>query len=83
MDGGIASELYVDMDRLTVVNVETRSDRQGEGLASSLWEAASAQFDILHDLPAHRTYEGNAFAEAVGGESATECHVAVCGCSDF
>lgn len=75
---GTASELYVSIDTLTVVNVETRSDRRGEGLARSLWEAAAEQFDILHDKPEHRTPEGVAFAEAVGGESATECHVAEC-----
>ena len=38
---GIAAELYVAMDTLTVVNIETREDRRGEGLARALWEAAT------------------------------------------
>ena len=79
---GTASELYVSMDTLTVANIETRRDRRGEGLARSLWEAASAEFAILHDLPAHRTPEGDAFAEAVGGDSADECLVDACYCND-
>ena len=79
---GIAAELYVAMDTLTVVNIETREDRRGEGLARALWETATAAMPVIHDLPAHRTPEGDAFAEAVGGESATECHVTYCTCSD-
>lgn len=82
-EAGIASELFVDMDTLTVVNIETRSDRRGEGLARALWDAATAQFDVLHDVPAHRTPEGDAFAEAVGGDSADECLIAGCYCHDM
>ena len=77
-DQGVASELYVTMDTLTVANIETREDRRGEGLARALWEAATAQMAVVHDLPGHRTPEGDAFAEAVGGDSATECHIAGC-----
>ena len=85
-DQGIAAELYVSMDHLEIMQIETRSDRRGEGLARSLWDAANAQMGtIYHSLPAHRTPEGDAFAEAVGGESVTDCHVAgcyVCDCDD-
>lgn len=81
---GLASALYVSTERMTVVNIETRSDRQGEGLARHLWETAQEQMndEILHDLPAHRTAEGDSFAEAVGGDSAEECHVAYCVCTE-
>lgn len=80
---GVASELYVTMDHLEVVSVETRKDRQGEGLARSLWEAANAKLgEVYHSLPAHRTEEGDAFARAVGGWDVEECHIAACCCTE-
>jgi hypothetical protein len=79
---GLASEMYVRQADLVIANVETREDRRGEGLARSLYEAAPAQIDgIVHDLPAHRTPEGDAFAQAVGGDDATECTIDHCVCS--
>ena len=82
-EAGTAAELYIHMDSLTVSNIETREDRRGEGLARSLWEAANATLGtVYHDLPAHRTYEGDCFAQAVGGESATECTITFCNCND-
>ncbi len=68
---GVASALYVSNDtRREVRNVVTRDDRQREGLASALYRAADAQVGIFHAPAAHRTDEGAAFAEAVGGDTA-------------
>ena|SRR5690554_5588063 len=71
--GDIASELYVDMTTLIIANVETASAYRREGIATSLFEAAEAQLpEVLHARPAHRTDEGNAWADSVGGD--TEDH---------
>ncbi len=68
---GVASALYVSNDeRREIVNIETRQDRRGEGLATALFRAADAQVGIYHAPVAHRTDEGAAWAEAVGGETA-------------
>lgn len=81
---GIASELYITVEHLEVAQVETRKDRRFEGLARELWDAANAQLgEVFHSLPAHRTPEGDAFAEAMGGETVTECHVDSCSCGDL
>jgi len=81
---GVASELYVSIEDAEVMQVETREDRRGEGLARQLWDAANAQLGtVYHSLPAHRTPEGDAFANAVGGESVTECHIAACCCTEL
>lgn len=34
-----------------------------------LYETATSQTDVFHAPAAHRTPEGNAFAQAVGGET--------------
>lgn len=73
---GIAAELYVSVDRHEIVNIETREDMRGQGLARRLYVTAAAQTTVLHAPVAHRTDEGNAFAEAVGGEVA----IYPCGC---
>lgn len=79
---GIASELYVRMTDLVICNVETREDRRGEGLARALYETAIAQMPgIRHDLPAHRTPEGDAFAQAMGGDEADTCTIDYCTCN--
>jgi hypothetical protein len=75
---GIAAELYVSVERLEVMNIETREDRRCEGLARTLWEAANDRLgEVFHAPVAHRTFEGNAFAEAVGGES-VDCDHGCC-----
>ena len=66
---GVAAELYVSTDRHEIMNVEVRKDRRGEGLARLLYETAAAQMPIFHAPVAHRTEEGHAFAEAIGGET--------------
>lgn len=69
---GIAAELYVDITTGEILNIEVRKDRRGEGLARDLYETAATQIDIYHAPVAHRTPEGDAFAEAVGGDT-IEC----------
>lgn len=64
---GVAAELYVSTDKHEIVNVEVRKDRRREGLARALYVAATQTVDIYHAPTAHRTLEGNAFANAVGG----------------
>lgn len=66
---GLAADLYVSIDRHEIMNIEVRNDRRGEGLARALYKTAYAEIGIYHAPVAHRTPEGDAFAEAVGGET--------------
>jgi GNAT superfamily N-acetyltransferase len=68
---GVAAELYVSTDRHEIMNVEVREDLRGQGLARSLYQAATAETTIYHAPIAHRTEEGHAFALAVGGDTAS------------
>lgn len=77
-DGGdLIAELYVSTDRHEIMNIWTAEGRRGEGLARALYNTASTQMDVLHAPAAHRTPEGDAFAEAIGGDTAEydcDCH---------
>lgn len=77
-DGQLIAELYVSLDRHEIMNIEVTETYRGEGHARRLYETASAQMDIYHAPEAHRTPEGNAFAEAVGGDTVEpydcDCH---------
>lgn len=66
-DGDLIAELYVSTERLEIMNIEVDEAHRGEGHARRLYETADAQMPICHAPPGHRTYEGSAFAEAVGG----------------
>jgi GNAT superfamily N-acetyltransferase len=80
---GVAAELYVSVENREIANIETRADRRGEGLARRLYEAAAGQTTVLHAPVAHRTDEGNAFAQAVGGPIADyPCDCFGCTCDD-
>ncbi|MFE9398684.1 GNAT family N-acetyltransferase [Streptomyces flavidovirens] len=68
-DGTVLAELYVSTERNEIMNVWVHEDHRGEGYARALYETASSQMDVFHAPVAHRTPEGNAFAEAVGGET--------------
>jgi hypothetical protein len=82
-ESGVAAELYVSTDRHEIMNIEVREDRRGEGLARALYTAASCVMDICHAPVAHRTEEGHAFAQAVGGATITyPCDCAGCDTSD-
>ena len=63
-----------------VANVETRPEFQRQGLARLLWTTACDEAPAFHSLPHHRTAEGDAFAEAVGGDTISEAtgFVSVC-----
>mgnify|MGYP001946822483 CR=1 FL=1 len=68
--GEVISELYVDPVTWVIASVQTEPEYRGEGIATSLYHAALAQLpQVLHDLPEHRTEDGNGWAEHVGGET--------------
>ena len=72
-DGERIGELYVDMDREIIMNIEVIESRRGEGIARSLYEAADQMLDHLKHAPAGGcTPEGLAFAQAMGGEVADD-----------
>lgn len=73
-DGRAISSLWVSIETGEIMNVETDHDRQGEGLASSLYRVAESEIDIYHAPETHRTFEGAAFAASVGGPSITCQH---------
>lgn len=82
-DRGVAAELYVSIDRHEIMNIETRKDMRGQGLARRLYTAAHEQVGIYHAPIGHRTDEGNAFAEAVGGPVADyPCDCFACDITD-
>lgn len=70
----VIAELWVRPDALTIANVWVHEDRRGEGHATHLYRAATATHAVLHDVPWHRTDEGNAWAEQVGGDTAETCN---------
>lgn len=72
IDGEDASELTIWTTTREIANIETRAAHQGEGFARALYEHASAEEEIFHALEHHRTPEGHAFAEAMGGETIDE-----------
>lgn len=86
IDGTEASFLLIDAGTRKVENVETLTTYARQGLASALWAAANAEGECFHAVEHHRTPEGDAFAQAVGGETiAPELDVIdVCGicCAD-
>ena len=69
IDGTEASFLLIDAGTRKVENVETATTYARQGLASALWAAASAEGECFHAVEHHRTPEGDAFAQAVGGET--------------
>lgn len=52
-----------------ILNVEVDADRQGEGHARRLYEHADAEHGLLHVPAWGRTPEGDAFAQAMGGQT--------------
>ena len=69
IDGIEASFLDIDATTRKVTNVETLEEFARQGLARSLWVAATAEAECFHAVEHHRTPEGDAFAQAVGGET--------------
>jgi GNAT superfamily N-acetyltransferase len=68
-EDGIAADLYIDTDSHLIMNIEVRADRQGEGLARSLYEHAKQDLGDIYHIPAWGcTEDGIGFAHAMGGD---------------
>lgn len=65
IDGEQVAHLDAHVSGL-ILNVEVNDDHRGEGHARRLYEAADIR--LLHVPAWGRTFEGNAFAEAMGGD---------------
>ena len=72
LDGKQISHLDIDSKTRMVWNVETATGHERRGYARSLWEAANAESECFHALEHHRTAEGDAYAEAMGGATIDE-----------
>jgi hypothetical protein len=72
IDGETVSHLDITTGTRVVANVETATGHERRGYARQLWEAANAEAEVLHAQMHHRTAEGDAFAQAMGGETADE-----------
>ena len=66
-DGATIAHLDAHTSGL-ILNVEVDADRRGEGHARRLYEYADAEQGLLHVPAWGRTPEGDAFAEAMGGD---------------
>lgn len=83
VDGETVSELWVSPETGEIEQVETDPAHQGNGYASALYRQAASEIEIFHAPEAHRTYEGNRFAESVGGPTLDRCTVNYCtACTD-
>lgn len=72
-DGVQIGELYIDIDRLIIMNIDVDQDRRGEGIARALYTASVAKLgEVLHAPEEARTPEGHGFAQAVGGPVADD-----------
>lgn len=78
INGETVSELWVAIETGEIMQVETPREHQRNGYASRLYRAAAQEIAIYHAPEAHRTPEGDRFAQAVGGESLECLH----GCCD-
>lgn len=72
-DGKRIGEMYIDIDRHIIMQIEVDEDRRGEGIATALYEAADAAIDdLMHAPEAACTAEGLAFSQSVGGDRADD-----------
>lgn len=69
IDGDTVSELWVSIETGEIGQVETPKQHRRNGYAAALYAQAASEIAIFHAPASHRSYEGNAFAEAVGGDS--------------
>ena len=53
-------------------NITRTETAEAISYARQLWDAANAEAECFHALDHHRTAEGDAFAQAVGGETIDE-----------
>lgn len=68
-DGVEISTLWADLNTGQIMQVETITARQGEGFASALYRHAVKSVDLYHSPEEHRSPAGDAFAQAVGGDT--------------
>lgn len=62
-DGELASALYADITTGQIMQVETREENRGEGIATALVQyACDTGIDLYHSPEEHRTEKGNDFA---------------------
>lgn len=77
-EGSVIADLYVAQSTHEIMNITVRDAYQRQGLATTLYNAATDTMEIFHAPVAHRSIEGNAFAEAVGGPTIPaypcDCH---------
>lgn len=69
VDGDEAAFLDAHTATGLILNVEVEKPHRGEGYARALYEHADAQVGLYHVPAWGRTPEGNAFAEAMGGDT--------------
>lgn len=69
IDGGVEVAYLLAHDTGLILNVEVNEDRRGEGLARALFEHADDAQGLYHVPTWGRTPEGDAFAEAMGGDT--------------
>lgn len=63
-NGEIASALYLDLTTGQIMQVETREENRGEGIATVLAQyAVDNGMPIFHSPEEHRTEDGQRFAE--------------------
>lgn len=72
IDGETVSELWVDIATGEIAQVETPREHRRNGYAAALYRQAATEIAIYHAPASHRSVEGDAFAEAMGGPVA-EC----------
>lgn len=75
-DGDRIAELWADTVTAEILQVWTREDRRGQGLATALYRQATSEMVIYHAPASHRTDDGARFAIRVGGPETT------CTCCD-
>lgn len=67
LDGETAAELWISTETGEIENVETKPGHQRQGYAAALYRQAASEIQIFHAPESHRSVEGHAFAEAMGG----------------
>jgi hypothetical protein len=72
IDGETVSELWVEIATGEIAQVETPRQHRRNGYAAALYRQAAKEIAIYHAPASHRSPEGDAFAEAMGGPVA-EC----------
>ena len=68
VDGETSAHLDAHTSGL-ILNVEVIAARQGEGFARKLYEHADVEHGLLHVPAWGRTWEGEQFADAMGGDT--------------